>query len=149
MGRANDPEVCVTRPPDPVEVAIGVVVDAGRFLVRRRTGDAGLGEVWEFPGGKTGIGEDRSAAAVREVLEETGLRTRAIAWLCSVGHAYPDRRVELHAFLCAPEGPGFARVLDPSHRWVSTTECQCLEMPAANTAVLQAIRWYGIERSLT
>jgi 8-oxo-dGTP diphosphatase len=118
----------VSRPPDPVEVAIGVVADAGRVLVRRRTGDPGLGEVWEFPGGKIGTGEDPARAAVREVLEETGLRTRAVAWLCA-----PEKP--------APEaGPG------PSLRWVHPVECEDLGMPAANAAVLHAIRWYGLER---
>ena len=135
----------MTHPPDPVEVAIGVVADAGRILIRRRTGDPGLGEVWEFPGGKVGTGEDPARAAVREVLEETGLRTRAVAWLCSVGHPYPDRRVELHAFLCAPEDPGLGTAPGPSHRWVYPGECERLGMPAANVAVLEAIRWYGLE----
>ena len=136
----------MSRPPDPVEVAIGVVADAGRVLVRRRTGDPGLGEVWEFPGGKIGTGEDPARAAVREVLEETGLRTRAVAWLCSVGHVYQDRRVELHAFLCAPEKPAPEAGPGPSLRWVHPVECEDLGMPAANAAVLHAIRWYGLER---
>jgi 8-oxo-dGTP diphosphatase len=127
-------------------VAIGVVADAGRLLVRRRTGDPGLGEVWEFPGGKVGTGEDPARAAVREVLEETGLRTWAVAWLCSVGHPYPDRRVELHAFLCALERRGLEGRPSPSLRWVSPAECAGLGMPAANAAVLDAIRWYGLER---
>jgi mutator protein MutT len=136
----------VNRSSDPVEVAIGVIAEAGRVLVRRREGDPGMGEVWEFPGGKIDAGEDPMRAAVREVREETGLRVRPVAWLCSVGHAYPDRRVQLHAFLCVPEEPASRAGLLASLRWVHPDECAGLGMPAANAAVLQAVRWYGVER---
>lgn len=128
-----------------IRVAVGVVADGGRVLVRRRTRDPGMGTVWEFPGGKLDAGEDPEGAAVREVLEETGLPTRAVAWLCSVGHDYPDRRIELHAFVLAPAGRSAAGPRG-SFRWLPVSECRRLPMPAANLAVLDALEWYGLER---
>jgi 8-oxo-dGTP diphosphatase len=52
-------------------VVVGVALrdGAGRVLVARRHGGG-----WEFPGGKVEPGESEPAAAVRECLEELGVR---------------------------------------------------------------------------
>jgi mutator protein MutT len=128
-----------------VEVALGLVVRSGRVLVRWREHDPGLGEVWEFPGGKIAPGEAREAAAAREVAEETGIEVRVVELLSAHCHAYPDRRVALYAYLCAPLGP----VATPSPtepgrlRWVTREECRALEMPGANRPILMALQEYG------
>ncbi|CAK0827187.1 unnamed protein product, partial [Prorocentrum cordatum] len=61
------------------EVGVGgLVLDGGgRVLcVRERAGpSAGLEDFWKLPGGLVDAGEDLGDAAVREVLEETGVRT--------------------------------------------------------------------------
>src|SRR5689334_22943776 len=46
---------------------------AGRLLLQQR---AGAGGPWGLPGGAMELGETIEAAAVRETLEETGLRVR-------------------------------------------------------------------------
>lgn len=52
--------------------AYGVVVRDDRILLARFTG---LGSArWTLPGGGLELGEDPEAAAVREILEETGYR---------------------------------------------------------------------------
>ena len=50
--------------------------DAGRLLMIRRGTEPGRGR-WSLPGGRCEPGETAAEAAVREVLEETGLRVRA------------------------------------------------------------------------
>ena len=63
---------------------------SGRILLVRRADDG----YWELPGGRVEIGESASAAAIREVAEETGVRIK-ITGLAGVysdpGHvlAYP------------------------------------------------------------
>ena len=49
------------------------VCRADSFLILQRAGGRGKGS-WGPPGGMVERGEDRVVAAVREVLEETGLR---------------------------------------------------------------------------
>ncbi len=57
----------------------GVVIDAhGRFLLRHATGNFG-GYAWTFPKGGADPGEAPEAAALREVLEETGYTATIIA----------------------------------------------------------------------
>lgn len=76
--------------PDHVLVAAVALVDdlarPTRVLSARRTRPAALAGGWEFPGGKVEPGESSRQAAVREALEELGVRVRlghrvgAAAW---------------------------------------------------------------------
>ena len=64
----------------------GVVVDGqGRLLLVRER--AAAAHAWKFPGGLSDPGEDVAATAVREVWEETGVRT-AFAGLLSLRHTH-------------------------------------------------------------
>lgn len=60
----------------PVPAVIAVIVHEGRTLLVRRANppDAGL---WGFPGGKIEFGETVKDAAMRELLEETGVVAQA------------------------------------------------------------------------
>ena len=62
--------------PSPVPAVIAVLVHEGQALLVRRANppDAGL---WGFPGGRIEYGETVEAAAIRELLEETGVRGEA------------------------------------------------------------------------
>ncbi len=62
--------------PSPVPAVIAVIVHDGRTLLVRRANppDAGL---WGFPGGKIEFGETVKEAAMRELLEETGVVAQA------------------------------------------------------------------------
>jgi ADP-ribose pyrophosphatase YjhB (NUDIX family) len=58
----------------------GLVLDASGqrvLVVKERISNAR----WKFPGGLTDLGEDLDAAAVREVREETGVRTQFLSIL--------------------------------------------------------------------
>jgi 8-oxo-dGTP diphosphatase len=130
---------------EPVEVALGLVVRAGRILVQKRQRDPGLGVVWEFPGGKIAPGEAREAAVAREVAEEAGLAVRVGELLSAHCHVYPDRRVALYAYLCAPVAPGETpSAHEPTRcRWVTPEECKRLDMPGANRPILMALEGLG------
>lgn len=62
--------------PTPIPAVIAVIVHEGRTLLVRRANppDAGL---WGFPGGKIEFGETVKEAAMRELLEETGVVAQA------------------------------------------------------------------------
>ncbi|MFN4926546.1 NUDIX domain-containing protein [Bradyrhizobium sp.] len=82
-----------------IEVAVAVVQDdRGHVLLAERTARQVAAGFWELPGGKIDSGESASAAAVRELDEETGIHATAFRpWLCYV-HAFPTKRVRLHIF---------------------------------------------------
>jgi 8-oxo-dGTP diphosphatase len=78
--------------PDRQLVAVAVVVQAGRVLLVHRRADDGA-PPWVLPGGKLEPGESPEAAAVREVLEETGLTVEARQLLGARVHPVTGKRV--------------------------------------------------------
>jgi 8-oxo-dGTP diphosphatase len=67
---------------EPYKIAIVTVVDGGGHLlmIRRVGDDSSNGGKWEFPAGHIDGGERPEIAAVREVLEETGLDIYLMPW---------------------------------------------------------------------
>ena len=119
------------------EIVLAAIVDRrGRVLVQPRTGDPALAGTWELPGGKVRPGEDHAAALAREVEEETGVAVRVGELAVALCHAYPDRRVALHAYLCEPVG-GVRPVRWA--RWALPEEYRAMSMPAANAAIVDAL----------
>jgi ADP-ribose pyrophosphatase len=68
-------------------VAIFALTDAGRIPIVSQYRPAVETYTWEFPAGTVDAGEDPQRAAVRELMEETGLRVETIAEL---GPYHPD-----------------------------------------------------------
>ena len=87
-------------PSRPLVGAGAVVHRGGRVLLIKRRFEPNRGK-WSLPGGLVGLGETAHDAAVREVLEETGLRVE-IEGLIDVGsdvHRDSRSRVRYHFIL--------------------------------------------------
>jgi 8-oxo-dGTP diphosphatase len=72
--------------------------ERGEVLIADRPAGRHLAGRWEFPGGKVGPGETDQAALERELQEELGVRVQDSAWVMTLCHDYPERRVELVLF---------------------------------------------------
>ena len=86
-----------TAPRVPVDVAVGVLIDAqGRFLLTSRPPGKVYAGYWEFPGGKLESGETVEQALRRELQEELGITIAAAQpWKIELMD-YPHARVRLH-----------------------------------------------------
>ena len=85
-----------------MDIALALILhptDAAVLIAQRRP-DAHLANLWEFPGGKCLPGESPADCARRETGEETGLSVQILDAWPPITHAYPDRTVTLHPFLC-------------------------------------------------
>ena len=93
--RAGDVEG--SEPRRPVDVAVGVLIDAqGRFLLTSRPEGKVYAGYWEFPGGKLEAGESVEAALRRELHEELGITIGpAVPWQVTLMD-YAHARVRLH-----------------------------------------------------
>ncbi len=121
------------------QIAVAVVVHAGRVLVGRRADDAAEhpGRA-EFPGGKIEPHETSEGAALRECLEEAGIAIRLLERTFGVvlQEATPPVWITFHwATPLDPEAPP-----RPPFAWVPISELPRLNFPPANAPVLGALR---------
>lgn len=101
-GSGQQPGVAGAPPREPVDVAVGVLIERdaagreGRFLLTSRPAGKPYAGYWEFPGGKLEPGESVDAALKRELHEELGIHVAsAQPWKVEVVD-YPHARVRLH-----------------------------------------------------
>ena len=111
-----------------------ILEEEGRFLIARRKNG-----LWEFPGGKQEPGESPEQALAREMLEELDLAVEVGERFLTLGHDYPDKRIELSLFRCRRQG-GAPRCLDClGWRWASPAEMRGLDFMEADQDVIAAL----------
>ena len=106
------------------EVVIVVHRPGPEFLVVLRSPERG--GYWNLPAGGVEDGETPSAAAARELLEETGLSSDVVQIGLELGYDAPSGRVRLHAF-SAKAPPAWEPLLDDEHvdhRWCSADDAR-------------------------
>ena len=123
-----------------VHVAVGVIEDsAGRILIARRPAHVHQGGLWEFPGGKVAQGEEVISALHRELLEELGIEVRRTRPLITIKHDYGDKLVYLDVHRVSDfQGEAHGKEGQPI-KWVTISELNALEFPAANRGIINAI----------
>jgi 8-oxo-dGTP pyrophosphatase MutT (NUDIX family) len=119
-----------------IQAAGGVVLQDGRVaLVHRPKYDD-----WTLPKGKLDAGESFEAAALREVWEETGLRTRLERELPAVEYSVGDRPKVVRYWLMSVESdPGFLPNDEVDElRWLSPADAASLLTYDRDKGVLEA-----------
>jgi len=128
-----------SRRPATVQVAVGLIVQDGRYLIARRKADVHLGGLWEFPGGKREAEEALEDCLRRELREELGIEVTQPVFHRVLRHEYPEKSVELHFFRCSIRA-GQVRALDCQElRWVAPEELGRFEFPAADQALIEEL----------
>ncbi len=126
-----------TRDPHRQRIGIAVVERDGTYLVGVRDATAHLADKAEFPGGKCLPGESAAECAVRECLEETGLRVDIDRLLCELDFDYPHAKVQLSFLLCNLVDKN--AVITAGWRWVPARQLVDLDFPEANRTVIQML----------
>ncbi len=111
------------------DVALALIRRGDRwFLQRRDPGNPVLPGLWEFPGGKSEVGERPTQTLERELLEEVGLTLRA-------AHPWPalEGNVRLHPFLTEVEGTPRTGL---AWGWFTVEEMLRLAIPLMNDALI-------------
>jgi 8-oxo-dGTP diphosphatase len=123
-----------------VEVAAGLIVHDGRYLIAKRRTGVHLAGLWEFPGGKREQGETLEECLQRELFEELSIRIDGPVPFRIIRHEYPEKTVVLHFFRCTI-GEGRATPLDCAEiRWVHPSEMGQYQFPPADAPVIEALQ---------
>jgi len=124
-----------------VHVAVAVIVNSEQeVLLALRQLHQHQGGLWEFPGGKVEAGELVYDALLREVKEELAVTILVAKPLIKIAHDYNDKSVLLDVwtvseFAGTPQGQE-----GQSLRWCSITDLIDDDFPAANVAIINALR---------
>ena len=123
-----------------VHVAVGVVLRGNKVFISLRPDTAHQGGKWEFPGGKVDEAESVTEALIRELHEEIGIVVRASEPLLVIEHDYKDKQVKLDVHLVTEfEGEPYGKE-NQQTRWLEIQALQEDEFPAANIAIIDALR---------
>ena len=126
-----------------IDVAAALVFRDDKLPITQRHAEAHLGGLWEFPGGKREPHETFEQCLVREIREELGVEISTGKLSETITHAYPEKTIHLKFFICElirgkPQPLGCAAL-----RWVSKSELNDYEFPAADAQLLEKLRGYA------
>ena len=121
------------------QIVVAVIDKRGRFLIGQRPGDAMLGRLWEFPGGKLEDGETHEAALRRELQEEVGIDIDVGDHLATVDHAYSHFKVTLHVYRCRHTGGKPQPRYHVALKWVPRSQLGQYPFPTANRKFLDRV----------
>ncbi len=125
----------------PFSIVIGIVKNAtGEIFITRRHENLHQGGLWEFAGGKVEKGETLDTALARELKEEIGIDVIQSTPLICLRHVYADRIVQLHVFVITQFKGEPQSHLGQEWAWVDVKALDNYEFPAANRAILTALR---------
>jgi 8-oxo-dGTP diphosphatase len=123
-----------------VDVAVGVIKKNNALFICKRANEQHQGGLWEFPGGKVEDGESIFNALKRELHEEIGINIFSSSHLLTIEHDYGDKCVKLHVHIVSNfNGQAHGAEGQPS-AWVSLDDLDDYEFPAANTAIITALK---------
>ena len=124
-----------------VHVAVAVIVNSKKeVLLALRHMHQHQGGLWEFPGGKVETDESVFDALVREAREELAVTIIAAQPLIKIAHDYSEQSVLLDVwtvseFSGTPQGQE-----GQSLRWCGITDLVDDDFPAANVAIINALK---------
>ena len=122
-----------------VQVAAGVIVEDGLYLIARRMDDSHQGGLWEFPGGKCEEGESLPECLKREVKEELDLEIEVGPCIKTIRFAYALLTVELHFFRCSVQSGSPTAIGCQDFEWVTRDELANYPFPPANAPMVQEL----------
>jgi mutator protein MutT len=123
------------------QIGVAVIWDrAGKILIDRRRTSGTMGGLWEFPGGKIEPGETVEDCIRREIQEELAIEITVGKHLISIDHTYPTFQLILIVHHCQHIS-GIPQPLESEEiRWVSVSDLDKYQFPAANIAIINALQ---------
>jgi len=119
----------------------GIARDGDTVLVMRRSPGGSIGGLWEFPGGKTELGENPKDALRREWVEETGLGISVGDELARGSFFHGDEQFTLIAFNVELINSASVPILreHEAYDWTHVDKLRDLPLVESDRALLSAI----------
>jgi 8-oxo-dGTP diphosphatase len=129
-----------------IRVAAGILIRENKVLVTRRKPGATLAGYWEFPGGKIEPGEAPEQCLERELEEELGLPVQVLSHYATGSYDYPFGTVELHVYLCSPQGEPTRLESHDLIEWATQDELRKYQWAPADIFAVEKLMKEGIPK---
>ena len=126
-----------------IDVAAGVILKDGRYLITQRLETSSLGGLWEFPGGKRHPGESIQDCLSRELKEELGVTVRVGKVLKIIQHDYGDCTIRLYFHRCTILNGTPQPLGNQACRWVAPADLSRFSFPEANEPLIRELQNYS------
>jgi 8-oxo-dGTP diphosphatase len=122
-------------------VAAGIILnDHNRVLITKRLGRTGVGDCWEFPGGKIREGELVEDCLKRELLEELSIQIANINPYYAVYHNYGNFVIRLFSNLCRIESGNIDLKDHSKYEWADPKTVDLHSMCPADRQIAEKLR---------
>jgi len=122
-----------------IRVVAGMIEKDGRYLITQRRPVSSLPLLWEFPGGRVEEGESDEHALARELREEMDIGVRVAEQVIHVEHSYADYDIDFRVYRAALIEGEIKHVRVHDHRWVTPSELDKYEFPAADEKTMRQL----------
>lgn len=114
------------------QVALGLILRDGKFLIRKRPSSGHLAGMWELPGGKIRDGETPEEALRRTCRAELGLDVRVGTQCAAASHAYSHFRIHVSLWQCEAGKMREKPMKNRPLAWIGSGEISRYPFPSVN-----------------
>jgi len=120
-------------------VALGLVMQEGRFLIQKRPSSGHLAGMWELPGGKIRDGESPEQALRRKCREELGLDILVQERCAAASHAYSHFKIHVSLYRCDAGRMIEKPMRNQTLAWIDEAEIPAYPFPSVNHKLFAAL----------
>lgn len=107
-----------------------------RVLMCKRMENDRFGSLWEFPGGKVEMHENKKEALKREIKEEIGVSIKAGRLINRFQDEIPEMKIYVYLYDCAITEGEPACIECQDIKWVSIEEAKAMELAPADDKII-------------
>ncbi|MRT94099.1 (deoxy)nucleoside triphosphate pyrophosphohydrolase [Ancylomarina sp. 16SWW S1-10-2] len=122
-----------------IQVTAAIIRKDNRFLCAQRNDFGDQGGKWEFPGGKTEIGETPEFSLERELHEEFNIKASCGDFLCENTHDYGDKIINLKAYFINYIHGDFQLLVHKNIKWLSCNAMLELDWAEADLPIVHKL----------
>ena len=123
-----------------IEVVAAVIINENNeIFCARRKNEGELALKWEFPGGKTEIGESNQEALVREIKEELATDIKVNNFITTVKHQYKTFHLTMHAYYAEVIKGNLEMNEHTGFKWLKKEELHLLDWAPADLPIVNIL----------
>ena len=139
----GDPSSLPTRSKGPevkkIKMAVGILTNQNKLLVRKRPERGIWGGLWEIPGTVCAKNQTPEEALKQEFQETLGIRLRIQKKMLPLEHRFTHREALIYPFRCVSAVNGKKKILSSGSRWANRASLKSLSFPVPHQKILKEL----------